>query len=584
MIACVRDLFVSLGLLLVFGWGIQPTVHGKLVSPYDLDRVAFAYGGNSEGLPSLEPLKESYLNLSFTEGSVLLGSLMEKSSETASASFEDLHLLGEVPVQYLKSLGYEGLVAFPDPNQIDPITGKDLRAEDDLELRILVWVSRLKRVRVENQGIPEDRFTQLQEQLAASIPDASADPLPLMQEQLRFWKRLDRSASRSSNVLLTPGDEPGQVVAVVRVKPEKQQGYFVKTMNAGTESTGEWIIGGSFHRNQLSAADDRLELSYFFSDTSERKAFGTFYKRPLLFPEVLTFQARAGYSTYDASNFAITRVDFEGETRSLDLSLRWRPLEFEGEEHEWSFELGVKGEQVEAENSLVSGRADAEMLTPRASVSLLTKGRYLRTYTQLELRGNLSEIDATDRTLLGGVGAEDRFARLSLRYMESLKIGKWMRETISRDLPDYLDGHLLVSRLVADYGLEKIRHLPQHQFISGGTGSVRGYPESPVAGDNGYFASMEYRIPMPLENHEMVYGTLIPFVDWSETFVNDPLSYESDRSLLGAGVGIDLRFSGGLRARLDFAKPLRDVTQGGTTLEGTGSGDSRVHAMIRWDF
>ena len=89
---------------------------------------------------------------------------------------------------------------------------------------------------------------------------------------------------------------------------------------------------------------------------------------------------------------------------------------------------------------------------------------------------------------------------------------------------------------------------------------------------------------MPLENHEMVYGTLIPFVDWSETFVNDPLSYESDRSLLGAGVGIDLRFSGGLRARLDFAKPLRDVTQGGTTLEGTGSGDSRVHAMIRWDF
>ena len=202
-------------------------MYAKLVSPYDLNRVAFAYGGNSEGLPSFEPLKESYLNLSFTEGSVLLGSLMEKSRETFSASFEDLHLLGEVPVHYLKSLGYEGLVAFPDPNQIDPITGKDLRAEDDLELRILVWVSRLKRVRVENQGIPEERFTQLQEQLAASMPDESADPLPLMQEQLRFWKRLDRSASRSSNVLLTPGDEPGQVVAVVRVKPEKQQGYFV---------------------------------------------------------------------------------------------------------------------------------------------------------------------------------------------------------------------------------------------------------------------------------------------------------------------------------------------------------------------
>ena len=108
----------------------------------------------------------------------------------------------------------------------------------------------------------------------------------------------------------------------------------------------------------------------------------------------------------------------------------------------------------------------------------------------------------------------------------------------SRDLPDSLDEHLLVSRLTADLGLEKIRHLPQHQFISGGTGSVRGYPESPVAGDNGYFSSVEYRIPMPLDDVEGVYGTFIPFVDWSEIFVNDPLPYESDHSLLGLVLGL----------------------------------------------
>ena len=476
------------------------------------------------------------------------------------------------------------MVAFPDPNQIDPVSGKDLRVGDDTSLCILVWVSRLKRVKLENRGLSDTQFADLQAQVESRMPNDSVEPQPLMQEELRFLKRIDRNPSRASKVLLVPSEEPGQVEAVVQIKPENRQGYFIKAMNAGTDSTGKWIIGGSFYRHGVGISDDRVDLTYFSSDTSERRSFGAAYQRPLIFPEVLTLGLRAGYSTYDASNFAITRIDFEGETRSADLFLRWHPLDMEGEKYEWSFELGLKGEAVEASNSLISGRADAKMLTPRASINLMTKGEYLRTFTRLEIRGNVSGIDQSDRTLLGGIGVEDRFSRLSLTYLESLKIGKWLRENFSRDLPDSLDEHLLVSRLTADLGLEKIRHLPQHQFISGGTGSVRGYPESPVAGDNGYFSSVEYRIPMPLDDVDGVYGTFIPFVDWSEIFVNDPLSYESDHSLLGAGIGLDLWFAGGLRARLDFAKPLREISNGGTILDGTRSGDHRVHALIKWDF
>ena len=89
---------------------------------------------------------------------------------------------------------------------------------------------------------------------------------------------------------------------------------------------------------------------------------------------------------------------------------------------------------------------------------------------------------------------------------------------------------------------------------------------------------------MPLDDVDGVYGTFIPFVDWSEIFVNDPLPYESDHSLLGAGIGLDLRFASGLRARLDFAKPLREISNGGTILDGTRSGDHRVHALTKWDF
>jgi hemolysin activation/secretion protein len=77
---------------------------------------------------------------------------------------------------------------------------------------------------------------------------------------------------------------------------------------------------------------------------------------------------------------------------------------------------------------------------------------------------------------------------------------------------------------------------------------------------------------------------LIPFLDWAETFVTDPLSYESDRSILGSGVGLEMKFSKGLQARLDFAKPLREIKNGGTIVDGTRSSDNRVHALVVWEF
>ena len=61
---------------------------------------------------------------------------------------------------------------------------------------------------------------------------------------------------------------------------------------------------------------------------------------------------------------------------------------------------------------------------------------------------------------------------------------------------EYLKRHIINLKLEADFALADERHLPQHQYITGGTGSVRGYPESPVAGDHGQLISVEYRFPL----------------------------------------------------------------------------------------
>jgi hypothetical protein len=222
------------------------------------------------------------------------------------------------------------------------------------------------------------------------------------------------------------------------------------------------------------------------------------------------------------------------------------------------------------------------------ALRLDTKGTYVRTMTKVEIRRNVLNISEVDLSLLGGVGVTDQSTRLKVNYMESLKVGKWLRDHLYSDLPPHWDRHLIVSKVSADLGLENKRHLPQHQFIGGGTGSVRGYPESPIAGDHGYNISVEYRIPFASGDAGFGLGrvstTLIPFIDWAETFVTDPLSYESDRSILGSGVGLEMKFSKGLQARLDFAKPLREIKNGGTIVDGTRSSDNRVHALVVWEF
>ena len=129
-------------------------------------------------------------------------------------------------------------------------------------------------------------------------------------------------------------------------------------------------------------------------------------------------------------------------------------------------------------------------------------------------------IDHSTREALGGVDVTDTYARLAISHRETLLLGKWLGDSDSGKAGEYLSRHLLSLTLKADFALSDERHLPQHQFITGGTGSVRGYPESPAAGDHGYNASLEYRLPFYLLTDSK--GAKLPwmagfFVDWAHT-------------------------------------------------------------------
>jgi hemolysin activation/secretion protein len=139
------------------------------------------------------------------------------------------------------------------------------------------------------------------------------------------------------------------------------------------------------------------------------------------------------------------------------------------------------------------------------------------------------------------------------------------------------------------------RLIPQMQQTAGGLYTVRGYPESLVAGDTVYIGSLEYRFhlpkvlgvePQPREvmggpfrfAPQFPYGSadwdLVPrvFVDAAHVSSNSGggFSAEAHENLLSTGVGLDLSIKRNLQFSVDWGWALQEA-------RSYDRGEERVH-------
>ena len=122
--------------------------------------------------------------------------------------------------------------------------------------------------------------------------------------------------------------------------------------------------------------------------------------------------------------------------------------------------------------------------------------------------------------------------------------------------------------------------ISNEQYFLGGLDTVRGYLEASALGDQGVNATLELRTP-PLQKY-LVDGfndvRLLAFYDYGYAKVTDPGASQIARFVLASyGVGLDVKATHGLFARLDFAQALRPV---GTVEKN----DTRLHFKVGFDW
>ena len=363
---------------------------------YPVSRIVLSYGGDLQGLPNLDPLSSirfqgdgagaPYIDLGLLLSDFPLESPIRLRSR-------DLRQISEIIVQFLKSEGFEGIVALVDPSQIDPTSGKDLRSEKDFLLTYNIWVARINEVTLSyapsDKSETPDRIQRMEALTSDLMNHHNVLGQPFTTSFKRSVSRLGRSPARNTRLLLTPSTRPGEVEAVVEIKEDKNLAITAGASNSGSPTTGEWLFRGNLLAHQLTHREDPADFSWMISDTGQRLGLGGGYVIPLVQPGVLDLSLRTAYKEYDGTSFAVTQIDFEGTSWIADLALMGAPLDWESADSSLTYEVGLGFEKVESYNSILFD-ASANFLTLRLGLTHEQSTGIARSLSSVVLSSNLS--------------------------------------------------------------------------------------------------------------------------------------------------------------------------------------------------
>ncbi len=540
--------------------------------------------------------------------------------EAGGADFyrSGINQVGRALVSELNDRGLIGIFVQLNPEDIDEITGEDLREADRQDMRLVVWTGIVADVRTIASGSRLARKNEAGERVieqTVNNPDAvharirEQSPVQpgglVRRDQMDdFMFRLNRHPGRRVDAALAPGEEPGEVVLDYLISESKPWTIYAQLSNTGTEATGEWRQRFGFTHNQLTKHDDILRLDYVTSGFEDSHAVTASYEFPLR-SDRLRARVFGSYSEFEASDIGFANEEFSGNTWNLGGEV----LATIYQQGELFVDAvgGVRWQKVSTTNELLGTEGDTNFLLPYVGLRAERFTDATSTLAGITFEANWGDLAGTDEDEIQNLGRLDvdedwvvmRYYADHSFYLEPVFNPGGYREGASGG-PQTL-AHELAGSIRGQYAFGS-RLIPNEEDVAGGFYSVRGYDESIAAGDNSVIVSLEYRFHLPRVFKPSRPGTLNdrsvgvfgdsfrwtpqqPFgrADWDlilKAFTdiahiesNDAAVGEEDQTLWGAGIGAELQVRQNLSVRLEWGFALEEVDGANET----DVGDNRVH-------
>jgi hemolysin activation/secretion protein len=412
---------------------------------------------------------------------------------------------------------------------------------------------------------------------------------------------LSRHPGRRVDASVAAAEEPGGVALDYQLTENPPFIPYAQISNTGTPATDRLRERFGFVHSQLTNNDDILAFDYVTAWFDEANAVIVGYEAPFK-NDRFRWRVHGNWQEFDASEVGFFGDEFDGESWALGGEVIWNF--FQKRELFLDLVAGVRYEDIEVDNQGFAIQGEAAFVIPLVAVRLDRTTEWYSTQASLGLEYWLTSADEAELEALGRTDpdADTPVLQGSLThamYLEPLvNRAGWEDPTTPEDSTL---AHEVVGSIRGQYAFEK-RLIPQAEQVVGGLYTVRGYPESIVAGDSIVIGTLEYRYHLPrafgIEPEprrlfgqpfrvapQYVYGRpdwdliLKAFLDVGRTYQSDRLSFESDDTLIGMGIGVELVLRRNINVRLDWGFALEDLAAG-----SVDAGDNRLHFVATFLF
>lgn len=525
--------------------------------------------------------------------------------------------------QIVAELGDRGLIGVyvaPDPTEIDPQSGADLRPEGQMELTLVVHTGRVHAVRTfaanTDHGLPSVGAAPSEEPNHEEI--ASRSPLqpagagdPLAKPELdAYVAALNRHPGRIVDVVITPTLTPGIVNLDYVVEEDRPWMITTSYSDSGTPSTGEGRQRFGYANYQLTGHDDVLVVDYMTHGFDDVNALLGSYETNLpfdvAFANGLRGQVSSSWSQYRADEFGQNDA-FKGDQWDVGAALVANLVRSSDLFVDTS--LGARWMNIDVTNFDTFG-ASMPFFVPELALTVERLRPEARMSARLGFQQNVPFVAGTDSSDIDEFSDATRLDLDSAWRMVTLDLRgsfflrplfqpptlRKIRPLRPRDLV-----HEIAWRVNAQYSLGT-RLIPQVEGVLGGVGTVRGYPNSIASGDSLFGGSVEYRFHVPLAlrtasawNLPLVGAfrpaadssyrmpdwdfVIAPFFDYGQVWNERRLAGEENATLASLGLGFEVVVRRNFSVRLDYGIALSSVES-----ENVDSGDGETHfnATVRY--
>ena len=606
---------------------------------YPVTKFELSYGKAHRSLPPLSTLVSVRASLIHSASGYSLHGYGTRADVSLDQTFEGgtlfsdaaLRALFGAVVARLNKQGIVGVNVSPDPTQIDTKSGEDLRSAGNSSLHLVVWASQVAQVRTIAKG---SRFSKKdpvdnpkQNVIIAKSPlkgPTGNAPASLLDKRVLddYLRRLDRQPGRKVDAAVSASDVPGDVVLDYLVNENKPWFAFGEVSNTGTAVTNRLSEQVGAVDNELTGHDDIAVLDYITSNFTKANAVFGSYSYPLVFPDYLRLRVYGSWGDFKATTPALDTAQngqFTGSTEIGGAEFVVSPFAFRG----FAFDIvaGANAEHVTVDNKIANTQGSANLESPYVQLRVDRESETFTFVASVGWNANLSSISAAELLNLGRFNTTSKYQIITGELETSAYLETIFRRLSSGDASNTSPANEIAFSVKGQEALGSDRLIPQMEETAGGFFSVRGYPESAVAGDDVIFGTLEYRFHvarrlLPLSSDKKTgkekmggpastlfgrpfnYRPPTPgsradwdliirgFIDNGYTRINQIEETEQNHSLSSVGGGLELKLYGNVDVRIECGIPLRDLKTGvesnGTYYEGINdakAGSPRLHFL-----